>query len=95
MVPLIKGGLDNGLDEDRASSGLIGGDPLELELREVVDGGLFIMWSSRARRASIQKLEAEVFPVVILVGDNVSESEAEVLFAIRLEGDNIMNETTL
>lgn len=43
IVPLISGGLDKGVDEERASSGLNGGEPLELELNDVVDGVLLSM----------------------------------------------------
>jgi hypothetical protein len=56
----------------------------------VVDGGLLRIRSSRASKASIQKLDADDLPVVILVGDNVSDPEAEALLPTLLEGDIII-----
>jgi hypothetical protein len=38
----------------------------------------------------MQKLDADDLPVVILVGDNVSDPEAEALLPTLLEGDIII-----
>ena len=85
IPPLIKAGLDKGLDDERASSALMAGDPRELQLSEEVDGGLLRIWSSLARRASMQKLEADDLPVMLVVmsvGDSVDSVCEDVALCV-------------